>query len=62
MGIKAESRGGVFVPLQEVRQPAPSEVYQVLSASELNRLTADVVGLKGSERGFEYWENEEDAV
>lgn len=57
MGIKAENRDGVFVPLQEVRQPAPGEAYQVLSASELKSLTADVVWLKGSERGFEYWEN-----
>ena len=62
MSIKAEYRDGVFVPLQEVRQPAPGEVYQVFSESELKRLTADVVWLKGSERSFEFWENEEDAV
>ena len=38
------------------------EVYQVFSESELKRLTADFVWLKGSERSFEFWENEEDAV
>ena len=62
MSIKAEYRDGVFVPLQEVPQPAPGEVYQVFSESELKRLTADVVWLKGSERSFEFWENEDDAV
>ena len=59
MSIKAENRD---VPLQEVRQPAPGEVYQVLSESKLERLTADLVWLKGSERSFEFWENEEDAI
>ncbi|MDE2678340.1 MAG: hypothetical protein OXI76_10580 [Gemmatimonadota bacterium] len=40
----------------------PDEVYQVFSESELNRLAAAVPWLKASERGFEFWENEEDAV
>ena len=62
MSIKAEYKDGVFVPLQEVEDPTPGEVYQVFSESELKRLAADVPRLKGSERSFEFWENEEDAV
>ena len=62
MSIKVEYRDGVFAPLQEVEGPTPDEDYQVLSESELKRLAADVPWLKGSERSFEFWENEEDAV
>ena len=62
MSIKAKYRDGVFAPLQEVEEPIPGEVYQVFSESELKRLAADVPWLKASERSFEFWENEEDAV
>ena len=62
MSIKAEYGDGVFVPLEEVREPTPGEAFEVLSESELKRLTADVVWLKGSEHGFEFWKSEEDAV
>ena len=37
---------GVFVPLEEVEEPSPGEVYQVFSESELRRLEADVPCLK----------------
>ena len=62
MSIKAEYRDGVFAPLQKVDEPTPGEVYEVFSEGELQRLAADVPWLKGSERSFEFWENEEDAV
>jgi hypothetical protein len=62
MSIKVEYRDGVFAPLEEVKGPTSDEVYQVFSESELKRLAADVPWLKGSERSFEFWENEEDAV
>ena len=62
MSIKAKYKDGVFTPLEEVESPAPGEVYRVFSESELKRLAADVSWLKGSERSFEFWENEEDAV
>ena len=62
MSIKAEYRDGVFAPLQEVKEPTPGEVYEVFSEGELRRLAADVPWLKGSERSFEFWENEEDDV
>ena len=62
MSIKAEFKNGVFVPLPEVEEPTPGEFYQVFSESELRRLAAAVPWLKASERSFEFWENEEDAV
>ena len=62
MSIKAEYNDGVFAPLQEVEDPTPGEVCQVFSESELKRLAAAVPWLKASERSFEFWENEEDAV
>ncbi len=62
MSIKAEYRDGVYAPLHEVEEPTPGEVYQVFSESELRRFAADVPWLKASERSFEFWENEEDAV
>lgn len=62
MSIRAEYRDGVFAPLQEVEEPTPGEVYEVFSEGELKRLMAGVPWLKGSERSFEFWENEEDAV
>ncbi len=52
----------MFTPLEEVDSAATGKVYQVFSESELKRLVADVQWLKGSERSFEFWENEEDAV
>ncbi len=63
MSIRAEYRDGVFVPLEEVGEPTPGEVYQVFSESELRRLAADMLWLKSSEElSFRFWENEEDAV
>ena len=40
----------------------PGETYQVFSENELKQLAADVPWLRDSERGFEFWENKEDAV
>ena len=62
MSIKAEYRDGVFAPLQEVKEPAPGEIYEVFSEGELQPLAADVPWLRVSERSFEFWENEEDDV
>ena len=62
MSIKAEYNDGVLAPLQEVEDPTSGEVCQVLSESEFKRLAAAVPWLKVSERSFEFWENEEDAV
>ena len=62
MSIRAEYKDGVFAPLQEVEEPTPGDIYQVFSESEMKRLAASVPWLKASERSFEFWENEEDAV
>ncbi len=62
MSIRAEYKDGVFTPLQEIEEPAPGEVYQIFSESELRRLAAAAPWLKASERSFEFWDNEEDAV
>ncbi len=61
MRIKVEYGDGVFAPLHGVEDTKTGEVYQVFSEGELKRLAADVPWLKGSERSFEFWENEEDA-
>ena len=62
MSIKVEYRDGVFAPLQEVEKAKPGERYEVFSENELKQLVDSVPWLKGSERSFEFWENEEDAV
>ncbi len=62
MSIKAVYRNGVFKPLAEVSDAAPGKMYQVFSEDELKRLAEDLPWLKGLERSFEFWENEEDAV
>ena len=53
---------GCSRPCRRWKTPRPGEVYQVFSESELRRLAAAVPWLKASERSFEFWENEEDAV
>ena len=53
---------GIRTPLQEVGEPTSGEVYEVFSESELKRLAANVLWLRGSERSFDLWENEEDDV
>ena len=62
MSIRAEYKGGVFVPLQEVEHATSRELYHVFSESELRLRAAEASWLKGVERSFEFWENEEDAV
>ena len=62
MSIKAEYRDGVFAPLQEANDLAPGEVCHVFSDCELKRLVASVPWLMTSERSFDFWANEEDAV
>ena len=62
MSIKAEYKNGVFKPLVEVSNAVPGKVYQVFSEDELRRLAEDPKWLKGLDRSFRFWENEEDAV
>ena len=62
MSIKAEYRNGVFKPLVEVSNAVAGKMYQVFSDDELKRLAEDPKWLKGLDRSFGFWENEEDAV
>ena len=62
MSIKADYRNGVFKSLVEVSEAVPRMRYQVFSEDKLRRLAEDLRWLKGLERSFEFWENEEDVV
>ena len=62
MSTKAEYRNRVFKPLAEVSNAVPGRMYQVFSEDELRRIAEDLPWLKGSERSFDFWKNEEDAV
>ena len=62
MSIKAEYGNGVFKPLGEVSGAVPGMTYQVFSEDELRWFAEDPRWLKGLERSFEFWDNEEDAV
>ncbi len=62
MSVKVEYRNGVFKPLVEVSNAVPGKMYQVFCEGELRRFAEALPWLKGSERSFGFWENEEDAV
>ena len=62
MSTKAQYRNGVFEPLEEVINGDPGTIYRVFSEDELRGLAGDLAWLKGSQRSFEFWENQEDAV
>jgi predicted DNA-binding antitoxin AbrB/MazE fold protein len=62
MSIAARYENGVFRPLEEVKDAAKGKVYRVFSEEELRGLKEDLTWLKASERSFDFWDNEEDAV
>jgi predicted DNA-binding antitoxin AbrB/MazE fold protein len=62
MSVKARYTNGVFKPLEEVRDARPGKVYRVFSEEELRSLAEGVTWLKASEKSFDFWNNEEDAV
>jgi predicted DNA-binding antitoxin AbrB/MazE fold protein len=62
MSVKARYTNGVFQPLEEVRDPRPGQVYRVFSEEELRSLTEELAWLKVSEKSFDFWDNQEDAV
>ena len=62
MSIPARYENGIFRPLEEVTGATNGEVYRVFSEEELHGLKDDLAWLKASERSFEFWDNEEDAV
>ncbi|MDE2781943.1 MAG: hypothetical protein OXK77_03220 [Gemmatimonadota bacterium] len=62
MRIKAEYGDGALTPRHELEEPTPGEVYEIFPESELRRRVVAVPWLKASERSFDFWGNEEDAV
>jgi predicted DNA-binding antitoxin AbrB/MazE fold protein len=62
MGIKARYANGVFQPLEKVIDATPGKIYRIFSEEELHLLAKDQSWLKASEKSFDFWDNEEDAV
>ena len=62
MSIAARFEDGVFRPLEEVRETGKGGVYRVFSEDELNALRDQISWLRAAEPGFQFWDNEEDAV
>jgi predicted DNA-binding antitoxin AbrB/MazE fold protein len=62
ISIKAEYTNGVFKPLEKVKDARPGKVYTVFSDDELRSLTENLRWLKASEKSFEFWNDQADAV
>ena len=62
MSVKVTYSDGVFKPLEKVTDATPGKVYTVFSDDELRDLTENQRWLKASEKSFEFWNNQEDAV
>jgi hypothetical protein len=62
MSIAARYEDGVFRPLEEVKEARKGSVYRVFSEEELRALRDQVSWLRAAEPGFQFWDNEEDAV
>lgn len=62
MSIAARYEDGVFRPLEEVRGARKGGVYRIFSEEELLALREQVSWLRAAEPGFQFWDNEEDAV
>ena len=62
MSIKATYADGVFRPIERVRAGTPGEIFTVFSDEELEDLRQTLGWLKSSEKSFEFWNNEQDAI
>ena len=62
MSIAARYEDGVFRPLEEVKEARKDKVYRVFSQEELRALRDRISWLKAAEPGFQFWDNDEDAV
>ena len=62
MSIAARYEDGVFRPLEEVKEARKGGLYRVFSQEELRALRDDISWLGAAEPGFQFWDNEEDAV
>ena len=52
----------MFKPTSEVKGIVPGKSYRVFSDEELVELTEGIQWLKAAEPGFEFWDNDDDAV
>ncbi len=62
MSVAARYENGVFRPLEEVKEARKGGVYRVFSQDELRGLKDQTSWLKAAEPGFQFWDNDEDAV
>ena len=62
MSITAAWSDGVFKPTGETKGAIPGKTYRVFSDEEVRDLTENAQWLKAAEPGFEFWNNNEDAV
>jgi predicted DNA-binding antitoxin AbrB/MazE fold protein len=62
MSIAARHENGVLRPLGEVKEAREGRVYRIFSQEELRGLKDQMSWLKAAEPGFEFWDNEDDAV
>lgn len=62
MSIKVAYRDGVFKPLEKVEGAQPGAIYTAFSDGELRDFLETLGWLKGAEKSFAFWDNEDDAV
>ncbi|MSO19129.1 MAG: hypothetical protein EXQ56_01490 [Acidobacteria bacterium] len=62
MSVRAEYIDGIFRPLEKVADAAPGKKHRIFSEEELLSLTKHSGWLKATEKSFQFWNNEEDAV
>jgi predicted DNA-binding antitoxin AbrB/MazE fold protein len=62
MSVAARYEDGVFKPIEKVEGASKEKVYQIFSEEELASLRENLTWLTASERSFEFWDNEDDAV
>jgi hypothetical protein len=62
MSVKAKFRDGVFTPVEKVEGLTPGRIYTVFSEDELRDLRETLQWLRVSEKSFDFWNNDEDAV
>jgi predicted DNA-binding antitoxin AbrB/MazE fold protein len=62
MSVAARYEDGVFKPIEKVEGASKEKVYQIFSEEELASLRENLTWLTASERSFEFWDNEDDAI
>jgi hypothetical protein len=62
MSVKAKYLDGVFTPVEKADGLTPGRIYTVFSDDELRDLRETGHWLRASEKSFEFWNNDDDAV